>query len=187
MPNTSLYNYRTHFTCYCRFQFTETCLWNTICNNPWVDKNCATRIIPRLNPGSVCQWHCLMEYLTLLEAIVVFTGGQCGSKIIAKLHSLFKNLSAPQSEWQNLILERKIYYPWVALLMQIKSSCSVLKNQCNRDQNYHRYLFIHVSITFPEKLNSKFECVLFPVSMLTSCFKKNRCSVTCPNTSSWPW
>lgn len=40
---------------------------------------------------------------------VVFTGGQCGSKIIAKLHSLFKNLSAPQSEWQNLILERKIY------------------------------------------------------------------------------
>lgn len=39
-----------------------------------------------------------MEYLTLLEAIVVFTGGQCGSKIIAKLQSLFKNLSAPQSE-----------------------------------------------------------------------------------------
>lgn len=147
MPNTSLYDYRTHFTCYCRFQFTETCLWNTICNNPWVDKNCATRIIPRLNPGSVCQWHCLMEYLTLLEAIVVFTGGQCGSKIIAKLHSLFKNLSAPQSEWQNLILERKIYYPWVALLMQIKSSCSVLKNQCNRDQNYHRYLYMCPSLS----------------------------------------
>lgn len=98
-------------------------------------------------PGSVCQWHCLMEYLTLLEAIVVFTGGQCGSKIIAKLHSLFKNLSAPQSEWQNLILERKIYYPWVALLMQIKSSCSVLKNQCNRDQNYHRYLYMCPSLS----------------------------------------